>query len=212
MKLLKTTFYIAFLALILVSCRSKKAATSESYTSQPSEWTTLYAPIDLNLHNPSKMSMSTRATMRNGEYIHLSMRFLGMEMATLYLNNDSIFFVDKYHKYLFAEPLADVLGQNYSTMTIGEIQNLFLGRTQITDNPNGQITPSNFVKTPVGLIASDLQVILDTDQGHIEGNVEWNPATAKWNEPNRSVSFKTPANYQRITQESLKSVIKSMSF
>lgn len=205
-------FCFLLLTFMLVSCHSKKNISSTDYTEESSEWTTLYAPLNINIEKPSPMSLSTRATMKNGEYIHLSMRFLGMEVAAAYIDNDSIFFVDKYHKYIFAEPLTEVLGQKYSNLNIADIQNIFLGRTQVNDNPNGKITTSDFVKTPVGLIASYFNVIIETADGDMEGNIEWNPASAKWNEPNRSASFKAPSNYQRITSEGLRGALKSMTF
>lgn len=196
--------------LTLASCHSKRVATT--YSEQNDSWTTLYATVDVDMSKPMEMGCSSRLTMENGKCIHLSMRFIGMEVASLYMNSDSIYFVDKYHKYLFAEPLDVVLGDNYRHLTISDLQRIFLGQKTIAETENVVINPDNFVETPAGPVASDLSVFADTEQGIIKGSVNWKPSSAKWNEDNRTVSFKAPTNYKRITLQNLRSVLKSLSF
>lgn len=205
--LIITSLIVVF---ILASCHSKRNVTT--YSEQNDSWTTLYASVDVDMTKPMDMGCSSRLTMENGKYIHLSMRFMGMEVASLYMNNDSIYFVDKYHKYIFAEPLDYVLGETYSHLTIKDIQRIFLGQKLISETENVVIHPENYVETPAGPVASDLSVFADTEQGIIKGTVNWKPSSAKWNEENRKVSFTAPTNYKRITPQNLKSILKSLSF
>ena len=201
-------------AMVLQSCRSSRNTTTgaESFI-QDSEWTTLYTSLNANISRPMSLNCSGRATLENGKYIHLSMRFIGMEVAAMYMDADSVFFVDKYHKYYFAEPLATVLGEKYKHLTIGDIQKIFLGKLSIPETERTQIKATDFVETPAGEVASSLSVFADTDQGIIKGNTSWNPTSAKWNEPDRKATFKTPGdNYKRITPQNLKTMLKSMSF
>lgn len=194
----------------LVSCRSKRVATT--FREQNDAWTTLYASVNVDMSKPMSMGCSGRLTMENDKYIHLSMRFIGMEVAVLYMDKDSIYFVDKYHKYFFAEPLDVILGETYRHLSIGDIQRIFLGQKLIAETENVIIHPDNFVETPAGPVASDITVMADTEQGSIKGSIDWKPASAKWNDENRKATFKAPDNYKRITPTNLKSMLKSMSF
>ena len=197
----------------MTSCGSSRASSDTTVTyNKQADWSTLYASMNLNLDKPMEMGFSTRATMENNKYIHLSMRMLGIEVAALYMDNDSIFFVDKYNKYYFAEPLKFLLGSKYADMTIGDIQQIVLGQQTVPETQKVQITPSDFVSTPAGNVASLLTIVADTPQANIQGSVEWKPASAKWNEPNRKANFKLPDNYRRITPDNLKSMLKKMSF
>lgn len=205
---------ISFLStVILTSCGSKTQVAQQQYvTPQPEHsWTTLYASVDLNMSRPMSMNFSTRATMENGKYIHLSMRFIGMEVAAMYMDNDSVFFVDKYHKYMFAEPLQTVLGQQYKHLTISDIQQLFLGQQTLPANDRIDLTPTDFVETQFGQIASLIKIDAHTPQGTILGSAKWKPTSAKWDETNRKADFKVPSGYKRIRPENLESMLKSMS-
>lgn len=198
--------------LALPACHSqKKSVAAQSYDTTE-EWSTLYAPVNVQIDKPMSMSFGGRVTMANGAYIHVSMRFIGMEVAAVYLDTDSAFFVDKYHKAVFAEPLATLLGSRYSHLGISDIQNILLGRATVPASDHASITPADFVETPVGQIASTLHIEASAKQGTLDATVDWKPATAKWNEPDRSVSFKMPANYRRISLESLRQMLGNLKF
>lgn len=90
------------------------------------EWEKLQFPIKTALLKPEKFSLSGRAYMLRGEYLHFSMRFLGMEVATLHIDGDSITFVDKYHKKYFAESTKNVFAG--AQISVSDIQDILLGR------------------------------------------------------------------------------------
>lgn len=211
---MKSILYIlaAMLALTLGACHSSRTANAPGALadSRQPDWTTLYSNIDVSLTAPATMGVSGRATMRRGEYIHVSMRFFGMEVAALYLDADSAYFVDKYHRYLFAEPLKALLGADYDYLTLADIQSVILGQKLLPENGAVTTVPSGFVETPAGLVASVLTLNADTPQGRIGGRLEWSPDRAKWNEPDRNVSFSVPSNYQRISADALRNMLKNM--
>ena len=91
-----------------------------------SEWDTFYAPFSLNVSRPVSFSVSGRATMVRGDYIFLSLRMLGFEIASVYVTADSAFVADKYHKMYVAEPISAVTAN--TGLTIGDIQEILLGR------------------------------------------------------------------------------------
>ena len=90
------------------------------------DWHDVHLPINLSWQAPDGMSISGRATMVRNEEIYISMRVMGFEAAVIYANTDSAYFVDKYHKYYFAESFKALMGS--SCLTIGNLQDLLLGR------------------------------------------------------------------------------------
>lgn len=105
-----------------LTLNDRYTSLTESYTA----WSDAYIPVTLSVKSPQSMSVSGRATMIRGKEIHMSFRILGIEVAALYINEDSVFAVDKYHKYMFAESLDRVLA-GYR-LTVNDLQDLLLGR------------------------------------------------------------------------------------
>lgn len=89
-------------------------------------WTDLYAPFSLKLRCPMSLSVSGRATMVRGKSILFSARMLGIEIAQLYIDADSAWLVDKFHKLVCAVPTGRLTG--LSGLTVGNLQDLLLGR------------------------------------------------------------------------------------
>ena len=158
------------------------------------------------------MSFSGKTTMERGKYINVSFRFIGMEVASFHINNDSVFFVDKYHKYYFAEPLEALKGTKYRNVTLNDIQDILLGWQKVPENDKVSILTSDYVPTEVGDVASTVDIDADTPHGLIKAEIEWKPTSAKWNKLDKSVTFKLPDKYRRITVDNLTSMLKSMSF
>ena len=205
---------LALMSVMLPSCHSTRTASESTVLASDREvaWTSFYAPVSVNISNPMKMAASGRATFENGKYIHISMRFLGMEVVVIYIDNDSVYFVDKYHKYIFAEPLHKILGEKYKNLTLADIQKILLGQKSIPANDNIRISPSFYVSTPAGQVASRMSIDAITPQADISGGWEWSQYEAKWNDPGRTASFKVPENYTVITLDNLKSMLKNFSF
>ena len=132
--------------MLLGSCGSKRQATSGTYAATETafpiisdsemlltlaedanaDWTALTIPVKLSLTSPASASMSGRATMLRDKSIYISLRVLGMEVAYLYADTDSIYAVDKFHKYYLCENIS-ALQERYG-ITLGNIQDLLLGR------------------------------------------------------------------------------------
>ena len=206
----------AFTIILLfgaVACgSSRKAAVVETpQETQTARWSTFYAPVTVDIERPMNLAVSGRATMENGKYIHLSMRFLGMEVVVVYVDADSVYFVDKFHKYLFAESLPKILGDKYKNLTVSDIQKILLGQTNLPATKNVSFVPSMYITTPAGRTTSKITVNVENSKADVTGSWEWSEFEAKWNEDNRKVSFKAPDNYTRITLENLDSVLKSLS-
>ena len=131
------------LAVVATACSSSRKAVSESSTGRTAvaprafaissqlaetykDWDDLYVPFSVELYHPISFGLSGRATMVRNKSIHLSMRILGLEMAVAYINQDSVWVVDKFHKYVCATSTSALLKK--ANFTVGDIQDMMLGR------------------------------------------------------------------------------------
>lgn len=143
---------IAFLAIItaalagLQSCHSsKKAVQPDEYpveTPQPAkislsselktladtyyDWTDVQVPVKLQIMQPKRTSLSGVAKMKNGEYIHVSIRVFGFEVGSLYADATTVQVYVKAMDMYWSEPLA-ALTERYG-LTLTDVQSLLLGR------------------------------------------------------------------------------------
>lgn len=92
-------------------------------------WVQLNLPVKVALKSPKKVSLSGRIYMRRDRDIYITLRVLGMEVANMYVNSDSIYAADKLHKLYVAEPIKDIFAG--ASLSIGDIQDALLGRVFI---------------------------------------------------------------------------------
>ncbi|WP_303041674.1 DUF4292 domain-containing protein, partial [Duncaniella muris] len=118
-------------------------------------WSDVKIPLTLRLKSPKKISIGGTLTMQRDRSVHLSLRFLGMEVASLMVTQDSIFALYKLERLYFAESISDLLGG--FPATVGNVQDLLLGRAFILgDTPLAPSrctlagTPENWTITPSG--------------------------------------------------------------
>lgn len=110
------------------SLPSSTAATDELFLQMVdsySDWTDFYSPVTLRLESPKSMSISGRATMVSGKEIYISLRMLGMEIAVIYIDENKIYAIDKFHKQFIEEDLKELLSD--VDITIKDVQNILLG-------------------------------------------------------------------------------------
>ncbi len=156
--------FIAFVAL-LSSCGSSRqgaggqgsvqqdgtSALSRAYTSLAesynNDWTTLSVPVNVSLKSPKRISASGTMTMTRGRDISISMRVLGIEVASLYITGDSVIALDKWHKYYLAESVESLLGG--MPATVDNLQDMILGHIFLLgENPVTARDVKKFTFTP----------------------------------------------------------------
>lgn len=164
-------FIIAAAAALLAACGTQKQATGTStsatitpaadatpqqrYASMTSAyglWHDVRLPMRATLRSPMSLSASGTLTMVSGELIHASMRVLGIEVAVLRATPDSIYLIDKFHRYLVAESMKAVTAR--TGLTLPDMQSLLLGRACI---------PGDGAATPAA--ASQLRITADGADG-----------------------------------------------
>ena len=107
-------------------------------TSTFGQWQDVKSPVNMSLVSPKRMSFSGNLTMVRNRGLHLSVRVLGMEMASLVVVGDSVYAMSKIHRCYVAESVSGLLAG--FPATVGNLQDLLLGRPFILGE--GTLTPS----------------------------------------------------------------------
>ena len=138
---------IIAVALLAFACRTAKhSADNQPYTDETEqtvtatgafslqtvaetvpEWTDVTISGKLTI-NSGKSSISSPVILKmvNDKMISISIRpILGIEMGKIYITNDSLVAVDKYHKTYFTENIASLVGFD---LDVASLQALFLSR------------------------------------------------------------------------------------
>lgn len=185
----------------------------------PGEWQNVVMPVRVTLRSPKNVSLSGRVTMIRDSVINLSMRILGMEVATVNVTADSVWIADRFHKYVFSESTGRVLGSH--RLTVGQMQDILFGidtdgADRLTfDNPGGG-TPvtvrfGDFRDTPAGRMAAAIDIEAQVGKTPVDAGLQWSPERAEWNNPSRAVSFKSNfRGYTRVTLDDVLGVLRSL--
>lgn len=90
------------------------------------EWERVKIPLTVRIASPKQLSVGASIEMQRGEYIYISMRYLGFEVCGMWATSDSVTVVDRMHKCYVSEPVAGFLGG--FPVNVTNLQDLFLGR------------------------------------------------------------------------------------
>lgn len=162
----RTITATAITAAVLTGCASRRATTPdvqvattpqeqfEALASRLGDWNELSTSVKVELLSPKKMTVSGKAYMHRGKDISISLRMLGIEVASLYADSDSVFITDKFNKRYIAEDISSLLGG--IDVTLSDIQDILLGRPFI----NGQGTISSASVSDLTLAPTDSTLII----------------------------------------------------
>ena len=105
---------------------SQVAELYKQTVSNYSDWEKVKVPISVSLSQPAQISVSGTAVMERGKSVSISMRILGMEVASMYLSNDSIVILDRWNKRYVCEELRRFLGD--FPISVSNVQDMLTGR------------------------------------------------------------------------------------
>lgn len=97
-------------------------ALARSYT----DWIDVSMPVKLQVSQPRRISVSATAKMIRGKALSISMRVFGIEVGSLYADNDSVVIVAKFNDMYCQESLAKFT-QTYG-LTLADMQAAVLGQ------------------------------------------------------------------------------------
>lgn len=231
-------------SLMLWACSSSRKASSPGiagiYSSASDDasspaapaWNDLRVPISLNVSKPAALKIGGAMTMVRGSSIHISLRFLGMEVGAAYATTDSVYAYAKLQRVYIAESTRDILGGIGAS--ISDLQALIIG--QAIDLPasagnaaidvtklegTGQplsITISHssgrsatLTYTPAeGLpIANDINISAQSGKNEIAASLDYNWGRAQVDCGNE-IRFSVPDNYRRINGSALLKALSKM--
>lgn len=95
---------------------------SNSYTA----WTDVKMPVKVRLSKPISLSASGTATMVKGKSIGISVKVFGIEMASLYADEDSVYMIVKLNRIAYVESM-----EKFSSATglcLADLQSIILGQ------------------------------------------------------------------------------------
>lgn len=101
---------------------AKFKALADSYKS----WNDITVPVKVVLREPKSISLSGTLRMIKGKSLNISMRFLGMEVATFYADNDSLIASVKMAQSYISEPMS-ILRDNFG-LDLKDLQAMLLGQ------------------------------------------------------------------------------------
>ncbi len=213
---------IAAIAVIAAatSCRSAKepvatdgissASTPVAATTTPgataAAWHDLYIPVSVELRKPVAMSVSGRVTMVRDSAIFVSMRVFGMEVATIYANTDSVTVADKYHSYVYTEPLSAITARD--GLTMADLQDILLGRRQVPASCPASVTLAPAVACGAGGTMSP-EVTVSTPLGgkDVTAALRWDTRKAQW-DTNRQIKPTNTKGYRRLQRSDILQILK----
>lgn len=184
--------FLKFLLLIIVlapmaGCRSKKEAVTEIEQVENS-WQNVSLPVKVQIVQPQKLSLSGSATMVRGEYILVSMRFLGFEIGRACITPQNADVVLRQPSKLWIQtPVANSLSR--AGVSFSTIQETLLGDRSLLAKlpPQFNVSIGGTEQTPEVTVKATIQ------GKPAELKLTWNLNEAKWNQ-NSPASFSTPGS------------------
>ena len=107
------------------------------------EWEDVQIPVRATLTSKNGLTCSGKAALKRGEWISISLRMLGFEVASVWIDRDSVHAVDRYHKIYLSESIARVMGNAGVTLT--DIQDILMGRAFIAGPQGGTLSDLSLI-------------------------------------------------------------------
>lgn len=135
-------------------------ATGAAYLKSVSErylsWQQVKVPVSVKLSSPKSLSISGTAEMVRDSSVLISLKFIGMEVAWLYVSNGRIIIADKMNKRYIDESPKQFLGG--FDVTTANLQDLLIGRPFVLGSGNlSETAAGQFTFTADGSGAWSLQ-------------------------------------------------------
>ncbi|MDE7388450.1 MAG: DUF4292 domain-containing protein [Muribaculaceae bacterium] len=195
---------IAACAILAPGCRSKKSASAEHQQSTAvvnesakdgtsATWSSLYAPVSLDIMQPVQFSTSGRGQMVRGQSIWLSMRMIGMEVGSAVATPDmAVVAVKMPRKMKLEVPLVDFLNRAGASFEL--VQEALLGNEEALS----RLPQSVSYRTESTDTRSMVELYTTYAGKPLSLRLTWNLGAAEWDSKPRS--FNLPgADYSTVT-------------
>ncbi len=199
---------VAFTAVALLSsCRSKKSAveTNTQISAEEATWKNVTVPVRLELLEPQKISFSGRATLVRDEYVYISVRMLGFEVAQLYVSpTEADVVIKQINKMWIQEPI----GEKFARLNLPfqVLQEAMLGEPKAIER-----LPKNLDLTVSGTKTSPVLTLKAGAKGKsVTGRMTLSLSEAQW-DSTRPATFSAPgSDYKKTNLKGLKDALPSL--
>lgn len=217
---------VMVVGMMAVGCRTHRNAVVVNAPVEAS-WQRIQVPIQLKLSSPQKMSVSGTLNMVRDSTIVISARLLGMEVAVVAVDGETVTILDKYNRQAYKVGCKEVMGG--FDLTVGQLQDIITGEAlsgnlpevpgkkkiftvevdgvmskligAYLENPLRpfcEVRYPSHVSTPFGELVDTLQISVTQGQQMIEASCILNLEKAKWNESVIPRRVTIPADYRYI--------------
>lgn len=114
-------------------------ADFEAMTAAYTSWSDLSVPVKVSVTSPKKVSVSGTLRMQYGKALSLSLKMLFIEVAQVYIDNDSVLVVSRPAGAYYSESFERFTAA--AGLSLADVQALFLGQTFVPGK--GAATPSS---------------------------------------------------------------------
>lgn len=195
--------FILVLVLLapLASCKSSKQ-TVQQIEQQESTWSSVSVPVKVQLLSPQKISLSGTATMVRGEYILVSLRFLGFEVGQACITPENADMVLRQPSRLWLhEPVGERLER--AGVSFNDLQQTLLGdRRLLSRMPKGiDIDVAGTEETPVVTAKATV------GGKPAEVRLTWELSRARWDIDNPARFTEPGSDYRQTTLEQLSKLL-----
>lgn len=198
--ILRTSLLVCILAFGLAGCRSKQATVAEPVPEEEliPQWDNVQIPVTLDISQPVSFTVNGTATMVRGEYIYMSFRLMGFEVAQAYMDPHEADLVIKPMKTWIQEPVSDRLSSRNTDFVT--LQEAMLGDPKSLE----AIVPSSVsVKRMGTATAPSFRAQTKLKGMTFDMTVSWDIDDARWDVA-RPATFKAPAPGSGYSKTTLK--------
>ena len=205
---MKKVLPIIFALLLLVpmsGCRSSKSVVTPDVVApvvdEPT-WQNVQMPVKVTIVKPQKMSFNGTATLVRGEYVLISMRFLGFEIGQMHLTPQVADMVVKQPSKVWIQAPVSEYFDAYD-VSFTALQEVMMGNREVLNK-----IPKQFSVEVAGSDEEPEVTLGGKLKGKdIEIRFAWDLDKAKWDKEKPN-SFSTPgSNYKKT---SLSNVLKAL--
>lgn len=194
MKRIIRIFLTLAILLPLGACRSQRHATPVTTPAEETSWQNVQMPVTMTLLQPQKLSVGGTATLVRGDYVYISLRFLGFEVGQVNITPDQADVVLKQPQKLWVEvPVAERL--KALDLPFVSLQEILMGnRDFMAKVPHGLNVEFGGTEAKPEVMVSgkvrnkDLQV-----------RFTWDLANAKWDQTSPKAFTAPGSAYKKLT-------------
>lgn len=187
-------------ALGIVGCKSQKQTVENEIAKeqeQSSVWQNVQMPVTVTIDQPMRLTLTGTMTMVRGEYVLVSFRTLGFEVATAYVTPEQMNMVMKMpSKVWISEPLADRLKSRNIDFT--QAQDAMLSNTLTFPKMSDGIDISMGGTST----APELSVSMTAKGVKFDVAISYSLKDAEWNVSNPRTFSEPGTGYSKLTLQS----------